>query len=177
VGAFDDVPAAVVPAILPVPEDDRRPVTPAPDVVAPEQPAADAEAAPPSGPPSPVARSTPRSGKPRPDTPPPPSPPVAPIDPDDLLRAANQARRARDFAEADRLYTDLQARFPGSRAARTSRVPHARLLLDTLDRPADALDIFSAYLDADPRGTLSEEALVGRALALRRRRGPASRSR
>ena len=57
---------------------------------------------------------------------------------------------------------------PGSRAARTSRVPHARLLLDTLDRPADALDGFSAYLDADPRGTLSEEAQVGRAQALRR---------
>jgi TolA-binding protein len=89
------------------------------------------------------------------------------------LRAANQARRARRFAEADRLYTDLQARFPDSRAARTSRVPHARLLLDTLARPADALDAFTAYLAADPRGTLSEEALVGRAEALQRLGRPA----
>ena len=89
-------------------------------------------------------------------------------DPDALLRAANQARRARAFAEADRLYTDLQVRFPESRAARTSRVPHARLLLDTLDRPAEALDAFAAYLAADPRGTLSEEALVGQAQALGR---------
>jgi hypothetical protein len=122
-------------------------------------------------PPAPVARSTARSDKPRPDPSPPPSTleePVALVDPDALLRAANQARRERAFAEADRLYTDLQARFPGSRAARTSRVPHARLLLDTLDRPADALNSFSAYLDADPRGTLSEEALVGQAQALRR---------
>ena len=39
-------------------------------------------------------------------------------------------------------------------------------MLDTLGRPADALAGFSAYLDADPRGTLSEEALVGRAQAL-----------
>lgn len=94
-------------------------------------------------------------------------------DPDAWLRAANQARRARRFAEADRLYTDLQARFPDSRAARTSRVPHARLLLDTLARPADALDAFTAYLAADPRGTLSEEALVGRAEALQRLGRPA----
>lgn len=96
----------------------------------------------------------------------PAAPPDAEVDPDALLRAANQARRARQFAEADRLYRDLQARFPATRAARTSHVPHARLLLDTLGRPADALAGFSAYLDADPRGTLSEEALVGRAQAL-----------
>lgn len=89
-----------------------------------------------------------------------------PDDPDALLRAANQARRARSFAAADRLYSDLQARFPDSRAARTSRVPHGRVLLDTLGRPADALNCFSAYLAADPHGTLAEEALVGRAQAL-----------
>lgn len=92
--------------------------------------------------------------------------PEPPEDPDALLRAANQARRARSFAEADRLYSDLQARFPDSRAARTSRVPHGRVLLDTLGRPADALNCFSAYLAGDPRGTLAEEALVGRAQAL-----------
>lgn len=96
-----------------------------------------------------------------------------PQDPDALLRAANQARRARRFDEADRLYTDLQSRFSDSRAARTSRVPHARLLLDTLARPVDALEAFTAYLAADPRGTLSEEALVGRAQALQKLGRPA----
>lgn len=99
---------------------------------------------------------------------PPPSGPELPDDPDALLRAANQARRARSFAEADRRYTDLQARFPDSRAARTSQVSHGRVLLDTLDRPAGALDCFTAYLAAEPGGTLAEEAMVGRAQALRK---------
>jgi len=157
----DDVPAALAPARLPTPPDADE------DLVA----LLDVEIGPVTPPPAPVARATARPDRLRPDRSPPPSTlevPVALADPDALLRAANQARRARAFAEADHLYTDLQARFPGSRAARTSRVPHARLLLDTLDRPADALNSFSAYLDADPRGTLSEEALVGRAQALRR---------
>lgn len=89
-------------------------------------------------------------------------------DPDALLRAANRARRARSFDEADRLYDELVARFPGSRAARTSRVPHGRLLLEALARPEAALACFSAYLADDPQGTLAEEALVGQAQALGR---------
>lgn len=169
---IDDVVAAPAPAILPQPlEDDGWRVTPDRDDVTPVRPVADPGWVAPSAPPASGVRSTARPGKRRQGGSPPPSTPEAPAalaDPDALLRAANQARRAREFAEADRLYTDLQERFPGSRAARTSRVPHARLLLDTLDRPAEALDIFSAYLDVDPRGTLSEEALVGRAQALRR---------
>jgi hypothetical protein len=93
---------------------------------------------------------------------------VTPEDPDALLRAANAARRARRFPEAEARYAELTRRFPESRAARASRVSHGRLLLDLLGRPADALACFSAYLHADPRGTLAEEALVGRAQALRR---------
>ena len=91
--------------------------------------------------------------------------PGARLDPDALLRAANQARRARQFAEADRLYRDLQARFPDTRAARTSHVPHARLLLDTLGRPADALAGFGpdavdpvAEQLADPHPSVREHA-------------------
>ncbi len=161
--AVDDMPAALAPALLPAAPDADDRVTL--DVeVAPAPPEADLTAVPLAR----VARSTPRPARPVGSLPSMLEQAVTPEDPDALLRAANQARRARAFAEADRLYTDLQARFPGSRAARTSRVPHARLLLDTLDRPADAFASFSAYLDADPRGTLSEEALVGRAQALRR---------
>lgn len=121
---------------------------------------------PPADPP-PERPSRPVRARPELSAPPPAELPDELADPDALLRAANQARRARRYAEADGLYSDLQARFPDSRAARTSRVPHARLLLDTLARPADALDGFSAYLTTDPRGTLSEEALVGQAQALR----------
>lgn len=168
--AVDDVPAALAPTLLPAPSDaeDAGRGTPEADVAAPPLQDADPGFVTASVP-APVAGSTPRPARPRRDSSPPSTLeiPVTLADPDALLRAANPARRARAFAEADRLYTDLQARFPGSRAARTSRVPHARLLLDTLDRPADALAAFSAYLDADPRGTLSEEALVGRAQALR----------
>ncbi len=177
----DDVPAARAPVLLPAPPraDDPGRLTTGSLDAEPREPVADEEfVAPPDPelgpvtPPPAGARSTPRPGKLRRVGSPPPSStdaqPVALADPDALLRAANQARRARAFTAADRLYTDLQARFPGSRAARTSRVPHARLLLDTLARPADALASFSAYLAADPRGTLSEEALVGQAQALRR---------
>jgi hypothetical protein len=84
---------------------------------------------------------------------------------DDLFTRANQARRAGNVDQALSLYRDLQRLHPKSREAHTSRALVGRLLLDRGDAKS-ALPEFDAYLAAG--GTLGEEALAGRALALER---------
>jgi TolA-binding protein len=83
-----------------------------------------------------------------------------------LFAAANEARRRGD-AQAPGFYLDLQHRFPRSPEARLSEVTLGRLYLDRLDDAKSALGQFDAYI-AGGEGALSEEALVGRALALGR---------
>ncbi len=83
-----------------------------------------------------------------------------------LFAAAGQARHAGRYPAAIELYRLLQRRFPTSAEARSSRAILARLLLDE-GQSEDALEGFDEYLEDQP-GTLSEEAMVGRAVALQR---------
>jgi len=85
-----------------------------------------------------------------------------------LFSRANAARRARDYGTAARLYDDLALRFSGSREEMLSRVTFGSLLLDVLGQPQRALNLFDSYLAAARGGTMAEEALVGRAVALGR---------
>lgn len=85
----------------------------------------------------------------------------------DLFRDANAARRAGDVREAVTLYRKLQQAHPASAESQASRVSLGRLLLDKEGDAAGALAQFDAYLASEATdGALSEEARVGRALAL-----------
>lgn len=84
-----------------------------------------------------------------------------------LFARANEARRGGRAAEALGLYDALSARFPGSREGVAARSIAGWLLLEQLGQPAAALARFDRYL-ASSGGTLAQEALAGRALALSR---------
>jgi TolA-binding protein len=86
---------------------------------------------------------------------------------DQLFTEANLARREGDLTLALRRYAELRRAYPGSREELTARVVVGDLLL--AEGPTrDALASYDSYLSASPRGTLAEEALVGRASALMR---------
>ena len=102
-----------------------------------------------------------------PPTPLPPAVAASPAStetPDGLLRAANDARRARRLDDAIRGYEDLQARFPASREALVSRLSLGNLALSR-GAFATALAAFDAYF-ASGATDLDEEALIGKARAL-----------
>jgi outer membrane protein assembly factor BamD (BamD/ComL family) len=85
-----------------------------------------------------------------------------------LFGAAERARGDGDWEEARHLFGALASRFRGTREELTARVLRGQMLLDALDEPAAALRAFELYLRDEPTGALAEEALVGRAQALRR---------
>jgi TolA-binding protein len=85
-----------------------------------------------------------------------------------LFANAESARRRGFVAEAERLFRELSARFPGSREEIASRALFGQLLLDDLRKPQQALPLFDRYLADQPTGALAEEAAVGRAQALER---------
>ena len=97
-------------------------------------------------------------------------PPPAVVEPsaDDLFAAANEARRRGDPQKSFELYSLLARTYPGSRQETTARVALGRLVLDRGGDSAQALGLFTRYLDENPGGTLAEEARLGRALALTR---------
>lgn len=88
---------------------------------------------------------------------------MASVDPEALLRDANEARRVRRPDEAARRYRALQARFPSSREAVLSHLSLGHLCLAE-GAFTDALAQFQAYLRDG--GELAEEALLGEARAL-----------
>lgn len=81
-----------------------------------------------------------------------------------LFREANAARHAGDLEMAKARYAELQASFPDTTEARTSRVTLGKLLL-LAGKSAAAEREFRLYLAASG-GALREEAMVGRAEAL-----------
>lgn len=86
----------------------------------------------------------------------------------ELFARANEARGSNETERAVALHRELQATYPESREASTSRIGLGRLLLDRAGDAAGARSAFDAYLAHDPGGPLAEEAREGRALACMR---------
>ena len=84
----------------------------------------------------------------------------------ELFAAANIARREGEVGKAARLYRELLRRHAQAPEGLVARVTFGRLLLDRLGDAHGALREFDAYLGDAKQGTLREEALIGRALAL-----------
>ena len=89
-----------------------------------------------------------------------PSKNVEPAAPE-LFSRANAARRAGDFAQARRVYSELITKYPGSDEARLSELSLGKLLLAS-GEAAQAEREFSHYLSAGNE-PLAEEALVNQA--------------
>jgi TolA-binding protein len=83
-----------------------------------------------------------------------------------LFSRANAERRAGNVADALVTYAELRQRYPASPEALLSRVLCGRLLLARGDAENAAAE-FAAYLAQSPSGALAEEALHGKAQALR----------
>jgi TolA-binding protein len=83
-----------------------------------------------------------------------------------LFAEANAVRRRGDTRQAITLYQHLRQRFPASSQATLSAISEGDLLLGQGDAAA-AVVAYSAYLRDAPQGSLTEEALYGRARGLR----------
>jgi hypothetical protein len=81
--------------------------------------------------------------------------------PEDLLAAANAARAAHRWREADALYARVVSGAPAELAQQTALVASASLHLEHLGDPAGALHRFRAALAAGPHDALAEDARWG----------------
>lgn len=79
----------------------------------------------------------------------------------DLLQQANRLRGEKRWKEAERLYARVVRAFPDGADAPVAAVAAGSLLLEHLDRPHDALEMFATGLRANPGGPLAEEARWG----------------
>jgi hypothetical protein len=96
------------------------------------------------------------------------APAPAPTSCADRFRRANEARREGAPEEAVRLYLELRPACAGTSEEISSRVLVGRIYLDRLGDPARALTAFDGYLSGTSSGSLREDAMIGRALALGR---------
>jgi hypothetical protein len=145
---------------------------PAPPPLTPKE----APAAKPAGPPrvefapvegmAPLAPQVPRATAPR--AAPPKEEPAA-LSPEQMLTAANEARRHGDTVQAAKAYRQLmQPAYAGTREAALARFNLAKMLQERGEDPAQVLALFTSFLAESPNGTLAEEARLGRAVALQR---------
>jgi hypothetical protein len=93
----------------------------------------------------------------------------APADatPEDLLRLANDRRRAKRWSDADAIYRRVMRDHGSSGSAYVAMVASASLHLDHLDDAAGARKLFRQALRRQPSGSLVEEARFGLAEAER----------
>jgi TolA-binding protein len=90
---------------------------------------------------------------------------VAEPTPASLFAEANAVRRTGDVRLAIGLYQSLRQHFPKSSQALVSAISVGDLLLGE-GEPANAIAAYGAYLRGSPTGSLTEEALFGRARGL-----------
>jgi hypothetical protein len=86
----------------------------------------------------------------------------------DRFRRANELRREGAAEQAARFYEELSSVCAGSSEDVSARVLVGRIYLDRLSDPNRALAAFASYLAAASNGSLREDAMIGRALALGR---------
>lgn len=86
---------------------------------------------------------------------------------EDLLRLANEHRRARRWAEADEVYQRVMKRYRGTAAAQVAQLASAALHLEHLGQPQEALRLYRGAVRGRTRGPMAEEAQYGVAEACR----------
>jgi TolA-binding protein len=84
-----------------------------------------------------------------------------------MLDRAQHMRAERRFQEASEAFRELLVRYPRSAEASTCLVSLANIELNALHRPRSSLHLYERYLSTQPNGVLSQEALFGKARALR----------
>jgi len=85
-----------------------------------------------------------------------------------LMKRARAHKRAGDWQAAVAAYENVERLYPKSNDARTSQVSMGQLYLDKLNQPSQALRHFNAYLKHGATGALAQEAMYGKAAALRK---------
>ena len=85
-----------------------------------------------------------------------------------LMKKARRHKLESSWRAAAKVYEEVVRRYPASNDARTSYVSMGQLYLEKLKRPRRALRHFTRYLKQDDTGALAQEALYGKARALRK---------
>lgn len=92
---------------------------------------------------------------------------IAPATPEDLMKQANEQRRARRWPAAEALYQRVMTEHPGTSAAYVAAIAAASIRLDHLGDPRGALALYRSALRRGPDRALAEEARWGVAEAHR----------